>query len=157
MSQCMTEPTKWPEHPVWSESSLWSQWVAKDPSFIHVDSEDWSDWEDVQADRSLRWAHSSFCWFCHAVAQIIGLTGLGKQYTSRPQGAVWSGFVLLMHYCMEKPLFQDNFSNYFGCPNVSNFCCSFDERKMPSFHLQSKYGWIPVWAVAYLLFPFPLS
>ena len=26
--------------PVWSESSLWPQWVAKDPSFLHADSED---------------------------------------------------------------------------------------------------------------------
>ena len=23
----------------------------------------WSDWADAQADRSLRWAHMSFCWF----------------------------------------------------------------------------------------------
>ena len=29
--------------PVWSESSLCTQWVAKDPSFLHADSEDWSD------------------------------------------------------------------------------------------------------------------
>ena len=27
-------------HPVWSESSLCAQWVAKDPSFLQVDSED---------------------------------------------------------------------------------------------------------------------
>ena len=26
--------------PVWSESSLWTEWVAKDPSLLHVDSED---------------------------------------------------------------------------------------------------------------------
>ena len=26
--------------PVWSESSLCAQWVAKDPSFLHTDSED---------------------------------------------------------------------------------------------------------------------
>ena len=26
--------------PVWSESSLCAHWVAKDPSFLHVDSED---------------------------------------------------------------------------------------------------------------------
>ena len=26
--------------PVWSESSLCAEWVAKDPSFLHVDSED---------------------------------------------------------------------------------------------------------------------
>ena len=49
--------------PVWSESSLGAQWVAKDPSFLHVDSEDWSDWADAQADLSLRWAHSHFVGF----------------------------------------------------------------------------------------------
>ena len=27
-------------HPVWSESSLCAQWVAKDQSFLHADSED---------------------------------------------------------------------------------------------------------------------
>ena len=27
-------------HPVWSESWLWAQWVAKDPGFLHADSED---------------------------------------------------------------------------------------------------------------------
>ena len=34
----------WVKHlsirPVWSESSLCAQWVAKDPSFLHADSED---------------------------------------------------------------------------------------------------------------------
>ena len=43
---------------VWSESSLSAQWVAKDPSFLRADSEDWSDWADAQADLSLRWAHN---------------------------------------------------------------------------------------------------
>ena len=49
--------------PVWSESSLCAQWVAKDPSFLHADSKDWSDWPDAQADLSLRWAHSHFIGF----------------------------------------------------------------------------------------------
>ena len=40
-----------------------AQWVAKDPMFLHADSEDWSDWADVQADLSLRWAHSHFVGF----------------------------------------------------------------------------------------------
>ena len=30
----------WAIHPVWSESSLCTQWVAKDPRFLHADSED---------------------------------------------------------------------------------------------------------------------
>ena len=48
-----------PIRPVWSESSLCAQWVAKDPSFLHADSED-SDQicTDAQADLSLRWAHN---------------------------------------------------------------------------------------------------
>ena len=49
--------------PVWSQSSLCAQWVAKDPSFLHADSKDWSDWADAQADLSLRWAHSHFVGF----------------------------------------------------------------------------------------------
>ena len=53
----MTKPTKWHVcpaktgislgiRPVWSESSLCAQWVAKNPSFLHADSGDWSDWAD---------------------------------------------------------------------------------------------------------------
>ena len=43
LSRLMTKPTKWlcaQRSPVWSESSLCAQWVAKDPSFLHVNSED---------------------------------------------------------------------------------------------------------------------
>ena len=47
---------------VWSESSLCTQWVAKDPSFLHADSER---------------AHS-FCWFCHVVAQLCSNCSKGK-------------------------------------------------------------------------------
>ena len=50
LSHLMTKSTKWLHQartqirldicPVWSESSLCIQWVAKDPSFLHADSED---------------------------------------------------------------------------------------------------------------------
>ena len=51
MSHLVTKPTKWHVRPVktqislgirlvWSESSLFTQWVAKDPSFLHADSKD---------------------------------------------------------------------------------------------------------------------
>ena len=51
LSRLMTKPTKWHVRPaktqislgicpVWSESSPCAQWVAKDPSFLHADSED---------------------------------------------------------------------------------------------------------------------
>ena len=49
--------------PVSSESLLCAQWVAKDPSFLHADSED-SD----QTESSL--GAQPFCWFCHVVAQL---------------------------------------------------------------------------------------
>ena len=55
---------------VWSESSLCALWIAKDQMLLHADSEDWSDCADAQADLSLRWAHSSFCKFPHAVARL---------------------------------------------------------------------------------------
>ena len=46
----MTKPTNWSVRttktqisllilPVWSDSSLFAKWAAKDPSFLHVDSE----------------------------------------------------------------------------------------------------------------------
>ena len=54
--------------PVWSEPSLCAQWEAKDPSFLHADSE--------ESDQTGRWSESSlvahpFCWFCHVVAYIL--------------------------------------------------------------------------------------
>ena len=77
MSCSMTEPTKWHMQPaktqislgicpVWSESSLTAQLVAKNPKVLDADSEDSSDWVDAHADPSL-------CWFCHASAHIIDM------------------------------------------------------------------------------------
>ena len=59
-------------HPVRSESSLCAEWVAKDPSFLHADSED-SDQTGLmpKADLILRWVHMPFCWFCHEAAHIV--------------------------------------------------------------------------------------
>ena len=70
LSRLMTKPTKWHVRPattqislgirpVWAESSLCSQWVAMDPSFLHADSED-SD----QTGRMpwLRWVFVGHTW-----------------------------------------------------------------------------------------------
>ena len=43
---------------------------TKDPTFLLADSGLWSDWADVQADLSLRWAHMPLCWFRHDAAQM---------------------------------------------------------------------------------------
>ena len=72
VSHLMTKPTKWHVHaakiqismdsrPVWSESLLYIQWVAKSPSFIHTDSEVPDQTADAQADLSLCWVHMKFC------------------------------------------------------------------------------------------------
>ena len=62
-----TEPPRSPR-PVWSEPLQCAQWVAKDPSFLHTDSEDGAD---AQTDLSLCWEHMPFCWFSHEAVQIF--------------------------------------------------------------------------------------
>ena len=73
ISSSMIKPTKWPVHHKNSDQPgqpplLCAQWEAKDPKFLHAESE---VWVDAQADPSLRWAHRSFCWFCCAAAQMF--------------------------------------------------------------------------------------
>ena len=47
--------------PVWSEFLLCAQWVAKDPSFLYVGSEDWSAWaNDKITQKNYTWQI-----FCH--------------------------------------------------------------------------------------------
>ena len=65
--------------PVWSESLLCAQWVVKDPSFLHADSEDWSDWAYAQADLSLRWAHNHIVGF--VMKWLILLAHLSRRLT----------------------------------------------------------------------------
>ena len=83
MIQRMTKPTKYHVHPaktqvslgihpVWSESSLCTQWVAKNPSFLHEDSEDSGQtWWMLCCDLSLHWANLPFCRFCHALTYVV--------------------------------------------------------------------------------------
>ena len=40
----------------------------------------WSDWADAQADLSLRWAQSSFCWFSHETARNVSSLSLNTQH-----------------------------------------------------------------------------
>ena len=63
LSRLMTKSTKWLcVRPLWSESSLCAQWVAKDLSFLHAQN------ASAQSDLSLRWAHMPSCWFRHEAA-----------------------------------------------------------------------------------------
>ena len=69
----MTKQTTWlcAQRRLRSESSLCAQWVAKDPSFLHANREDWSLWADAQADLSLRWAHSHFVGFVMSGSNMV--------------------------------------------------------------------------------------
>ena len=55
--------------PVWSESSLCSQWVDKIQAFFMI-AKTQIRLADAQAYLSLRWAHMPFCWFCHEAARM---------------------------------------------------------------------------------------
>ena len=81
MSRLMTKPTKWHVHPVKTQISLsihpvWSvfavcmkkAWILS--YTLNAQRRLWSGWPDAQVDLSLRWAHKSFCWFCHVAAHI---------------------------------------------------------------------------------------
>ena len=85
----MTKPTKWhvPKaktrnslgiHPVWSESLLCTQWVAKDPNFLYADSED-SD----QTGRMPRliWVFGGRT--CHFVCYVTRWLSYAKQEGNR--------------------------------------------------------------------------
>ena len=56
--------------PVWSVFAvrIRKAWALSYP--VSAQRRLWSDWADIQADLSLRWAQS-FCWFCHKAAQIM--------------------------------------------------------------------------------------
>ena len=62
----------------------------------------WSDWLYAQADLSLRWAHRSFCLFCHEAVHY-GTTTLYR--------------------------FYDNYNTFFRCPKFLDayFCCTVKE------------------------------
>ena len=68
-------------HPVWSESSLCTQWIVKDPRFLHAGSED-SD-QTVKMPRLIRVFAECILilWFYHVTAHVVLLLSV------RPKGA----------------------------------------------------------------------
>ena len=71
-----SEDSDQPGHPpVWSESSVFAQRVAKVPMLPHADSEasDQTGW--MPRLICLHWMHRSFCWFCLAAAHVLHVSG----------------------------------------------------------------------------------
>ena len=89
-------------------------WILRYP--LSAQRRLWSDWADAQADRSLRWAHMPFCWFCHEAAQKAmhrsglknnltdsrGIVQLPKQSIVKNccNGTKLKGYKLLMAYAL---------------------------------------------------------
>ena len=65
--------------PVWSESSLCAQWAAKDPSFLHADSEDSDQTGRMHRLIRLCWAHTHFVGF--VVHRLISLLSVRLKIT----------------------------------------------------------------------------
>ena len=88
MSRLMTKPTQWlcaqrrqislGIRLVWSESSLCAQWVAKEPSFLHADSED--------SDQTGRTCHS----VGFVMRRLILRTGYARPASVRLISARWT-------------------------------------------------------------------
>ena len=82
LNRHMTKPTKWHVRPaktqislgirpVWSESLLCAQWVAKDPSLLHADSED--------SDQT-GWMPRLICVFAGRTVTLLVLSWAGSSY-----------------------------------------------------------------------------
>ena len=97
LSQRMTKPTKW--HvcsvktlislgicPVWLESSL-STWRKLRSLAIQWAHSEYSDliWRTPRLIWVFRWAHTPFCWFCHALAQL----SISMYLSHLEQGLFW--------------------------------------------------------------------
>ena len=78
MSRDMTKPNEMSVRPVNTdqpESSLWTQWVAKNPSCLHADSEDSDQTGRMPRLICHRWAHTHFVGFVMSrLKSLIGAT-----------------------------------------------------------------------------------
>ena len=56
--------------PVWSESSVCTHWVAKDPGFLYADSEDSDQPGQMPRLICVFAGQQPHCWFCHEAAHF---------------------------------------------------------------------------------------
>ena len=106
----MTKPTKWlcaqqtrislGMCPVWSVFAVHMKaWVHSYP--LSAQRRLWSDWVDAHADLSLCWAHKSFYWFCHEVAQILIVIWNTPKYCIKLCDFRHIVSVILMYMCIK--------------------------------------------------------
>ena len=78
-----------------SSLSAWRNIGSLATHWAHSEDSD----QTAQADRVLRWAHRSFCWFCHAQAHILSSISLDMKVLISIH--VW--FMLLVTYIHIRP------------------------------------------------------
>ena len=71
----------------WSVFAVCYKDIATDLRRLQAESED--SWSDL-ADRSLRLAHRSFCWFCHTVAQLSYLLTMDSLDSDDNRSLLWT-------------------------------------------------------------------
>ena len=123
--------------PVWSESSL-SAWRKLGSLATHwAHSEDWSDWAEAQAVLSLRWAHMSFCWFCHKAAHLI-------QKTSRLMSVLSGNETLICRRCKAGRVDWKSSFLFYGCiiwglaPYTNCWCIP---KEAAFLHTRPEFPW----------------
>ena len=85
-------------HPVWSESSLCAQWVAKDPSFLHAPSED--------SDQTRRMPRLIWVFAGHTCHFVNLSWGSSLSYFVLPLVGSLQMLFLLSRSVIQKTLFQ---------------------------------------------------
>ena len=129
MSRLVTKPTKWHVRPaktqislgirpVWSESSLFAQWVAKDPSFLHADSED-SD-QTGQMPR-LIWAFAGCT--CHLVGFATRRLTCGIVWSVACQILARPSLIgrLLHYWYLQLDIQAPKLPDIYSCQNIQEF------------------------------------
>ena len=110
MTWAPSEDSDQPGHPPSLISLLCTQWSVKDPRYLHADSEysDKTGWMP-RLISVFTGSHKSFCWFCHAAAQMCYwiiyahiLLKLGSQTVT----CLKLSYLSHMSLVMRKPVFR---------------------------------------------------
>ena len=132
-------------HPVWSESSLCAQWVAKDPIFLHADSED-SDQTGWMP--RLIWV---FAW--HTVILLVlswGGSIINKIIQDINYNQIEIEYMKYIAYMLEKHCYCSDFIWATTWPNQQNDCAPSEDSDQPGhppsvirvFAVRMKKTWV---------------
>ena len=95
--------------PVWSQPSLCAQWVVKDPSFLHADSEysdqTWLIWSTLKTASTAKLVHLSITWM-HTIFNSFFSRDMSNQISNQKTTCERSQVLLIQDH----PDWSNNFS-----------------------------------------------